>query len=393
MLRGAADAWEVPRDLALGRYPSFVTGGPLRRGEIPVFVFHGAEPESFSRRLDHLDRNGYRTLSADEYLAILRQQRQAPERAVLLTFDDGRGSFWSVAAPLLSRRGMRAAVFLVPGRMASRSALGPTIDSAPDVRPADLLREHGEQALLCWEEVESLAASGLFDFQSHSLLHARVHTAARLAGFVTPWSRQGYAAFDQPLLQSSRGDLLGAEAPLGAPLLESSPRLAEAPRFFEAPEARACCVAMVEAQGGPAFFERSDWQRRLTAIFDRSALRGRVETREEQLAALRRELLESRDLIEQHTGRRVIHLCYPWHAAGPTARSLAREAGYQTAFCGKVRGTPITLPGMDPAAIARIGEDYLELLPGRGRRTLGEVLRDKWRRRFGAGPSRARERG
>ena len=258
VLRGAADAWEVPRDLLLGRYPSFVTGGPLRRGEIPVFVFHGAEPESFSRRLDHLDRNGYRTLSADEYLAILRRQREAPERAVLLTFDDGRGSFWSVAAPLLSRRGMRATVFLVPGRMGSRAALGPTLDSSPGAPRAELLREHGEQALLSWEEVESLAASGLFDFQSHSLLHARVHTAARLTGFVTPWSRQGYAAFDQPLLEDSRGDLLGAEAPLGAPLLESSPRLAEAPRFFEAPEARAACVAMVEAQGGRAFFERPE---------------------------------------------------------------------------------------------------------------------------------------
>ena len=48
------EAWEVPRDLLLGRYPAFVTGGPLARGEVPVFVFHEAEPESFARKLDHL---------------------------------------------------------------------------------------------------------------------------------------------------------------------------------------------------------------------------------------------------------------------------------------------------------------------------------------------------
>ena len=34
----ARDAFEVPRDLLLGRYPPFVTGGPLPRGHVPVFV-------------------------------------------------------------------------------------------------------------------------------------------------------------------------------------------------------------------------------------------------------------------------------------------------------------------------------------------------------------------
>jgi hypothetical protein len=41
----ARDAFEVPRDLLLGRYPPFVTGGPLPRGHVPVFVFHSLEPD------------------------------------------------------------------------------------------------------------------------------------------------------------------------------------------------------------------------------------------------------------------------------------------------------------------------------------------------------------
>jgi hypothetical protein len=53
---------------------------------------------------------------------------------------------------------------------------------------------------------------------------------------------------------------------------------------------------------------------------------------------------------------------------------------------GKVPGTPLTLAGGDPMAIARIGEDYVELLPGRGRADLRQILRRKWlrRRRGGA---------
>jgi hypothetical protein len=68
--------------------------------------------------------------------------------------------------------------------------------------------------------------------------------------------------------------------------------------------------------------------------------------------------------------------------SGPTARRLAREVGYRSAFCGKVPGVPITLAGGDPHAVARVGEDYVELLPGRGRANLPTILRRKWNRRL-----------
>jgi peptidoglycan/xylan/chitin deacetylase (PgdA/CDA1 family) len=365
--RSAREAWEVPRDLLLGRYPGFVTGGGLARGEVPVFVFHEAEPVSFARQLDHLARNGYRTLSVDEYVSVLRGSAPAPERAVLLTFDDGRGSVWSVAAPLLQRHGMRAVVFLVPGRIASH---------AP--RPAGQ-----DAALLSWEEIDALARGGRFDFQSHTLLHARVHTAPALAGFVTPDSQRGYAAFDQPLVRDGQRDLVGAEVPLGTPLFRSSPRTSEDLRFFEEEAVRNACVAVVADGGGADFFRRPDWPQVLRGALRGVRVTGRVETQEEQAAAIRRELADARRVIEQRTGRPVVHLCYPWHAAGATARRLAAEAGYETAYCGKVAGVPLTRPGGDLRAIARLGEDYLELLPGAGRTTLAAVLRRKWSRRFG----------
>lgn len=387
--RGLGQAWEVPRDLLRRRYPPFVTGGPLERGEIPVFVFHGAEPEAFGRKLEHLAGNGYVTLSVDEYVAVLRGEREAEERAVLLTFDDGRASVWSVAAPLLRRHGMKATVFLVPGRMESRPGpLPPTWDDVADGRAdrdAVLARDREAGELLSWEEVEALSRTGLFSFASHSLLHARVHTAPRLAGFVTPASRRGYAAFDQPLVRSRGRDLLGEEAPLGTPLFQSAPRLSESPRFFEDESVRRACVDAVAEGGGEGFFARGDWGARLRQALGRRRVRGRVETPEEQAEAIARELAGSKRAIEARTGRPVLHVCYPWHAAGPTARRLAAEAGYVTAFCGKVDGVPVTRPGGALDAIARIGEDYVELLPGRGRASLAAILRRKWTRRFGSG--------
>lgn len=386
LVRSLAEAWEVPRDLLLRRYPAFVTGGDLPRGDIPVFVLHGAEPRSLERHLGYLAANDYATLTSDEYVSIIRGEQPAPDRAVLLTFDDGRGSLWSVAAPLLERFGMKAVVFLVPGRMHSRPGPLPATWADVEAGRADaaevLGRERGEDALLSWEEVESLSKTGLFDFQSHTLTHARVHVGPRLAGFATPGSRRGYDAFDQPLVREGDQDLLGEEVPLGTPLFESAPRTAEAMRFFEDASVRQACVEVVGAEG-EGFFRRADWESILTARASRHPVRGRPETPEEQERAIERELAESKRVIEEHTGRPVTQLCYPWHAFGPTASRLAAATGYGAVFCGKVPGVPITRPGGDLQRIARLGEDYLELLPGRSRATLGQVLRQKWGRRFG----------
>ncbi len=386
LVHGAAEALEVPRDLLLGRYPAFVTGGPLPRGDVPVFVFHSVEPETFGRQVRYLADNGYVSLSVDEYYQGLLGARPFPDRAVLLTFDDGRGSLWSVGAPLLRRHGLRGVVFLVPARMRSRPGpLLPTLDDLEAGRaPAEavLAREAGDGAFLSWEEVEALARTGVFDFQSHTLTHARIHVAPVVSGFVRPELRRGYAAMDVPLVAEGPRDLLAEDVPLGTPILRSAPRTSEELRFFEEPEVRAAPVAAVADGGGERFFDRPDWEARLRRLVAGRPLRGRLETHAEREAALRRELAFARRAIEERTGRPAVHLCYPWHTAGPTARRLAREVGYLASFCGKVPGVALTRAGGDTQAIARTGEDYVERLPGRGRVSLATVLLRKWTRRL-----------
>jgi peptidoglycan/xylan/chitin deacetylase (PgdA/CDA1 family) len=399
LAKHAKEVWEVPRDLLLGRYPDFVTGGPLPRGHVPVFCFHSLEPESFGRKMRHLADNGYVTLSADEYFQVLMGGRPAPEKAVVLTFDDGRSSVRTVGAPILRRHGFKAIVFLVPGRIVSRPGLlPPTWDDVREGRvnaEVVLGRESGEDAFLTWEEIEELARTGLFDFQSHTLTHFRVHVSPHVEAFMTPDSRRGYGPLDVPAVHEGGRDLWARDVPLGTPLFRSEPRTSESLRFFEDAAVREACVDAVAEGGGEGFFYRTGWERTLRRLLARRRVAGRWETPEERDAALRRELADSKRMIEERLGRPCVHLCFPWHVSGPTARRLAREVGYRTAFWGKVRGVPITLPGGDPHAIARVGEDYVDLLPGRGRVDLATILRMKWRRRFQAGgstipPERAR---
>jgi len=278
-------------------------------------------------------------------------------------------------------------VFLVPARVADHPATLPTWDDARVGKAPEqqvLSRDDGPQPFLSWAEVEALARSEVYEFQSHTLAHARIHTAPRLEGFLSPRDRSGYRAMDVPLIHGGGRDLLANEVPLGTPLLSSAPRTSESLRFFEDPSIREACVERVADAGGARFFQRRGWEAELRRLLAGRTITGRLETPQEREAAIRRELGEARTAIEEHTAQPVVHLCYPWHVAGPTARRLAPELGYCTAFCGKVRGTPISLPGDDPHTIARIGEDYVELLPGRGRTRLLNVLTRKWRRRISA---------
>ena len=73
--------------------------------------------EDFEKQLDFLCDNGYKTVTPAQVEAFLYTQTPLPERAVLLTFDDGYLSNAAVAYPLLKQRGMCATVFLVTGHL------------------------------------------------------------------------------------------------------------------------------------------------------------------------------------------------------------------------------------------------------------------------------------
>jgi hypothetical protein len=151
------DGWRknAPELAALwnGALPAFVTArNPRGRlSGVPVFSYHTVAAESFEADLTFLQRNGYRSLSSAEFLEFLAGNNAVPERSVLLTFDDGPENFHSVTYPLLLRFGVRAIAFVAPGLHAEREEI------AVKFRP------------MSWQEIKEIHASGLVDFQSHTL--------------------------------------------------------------------------------------------------------------------------------------------------------------------------------------------------------------------------------
>lgn len=135
-----------------GALPQFVTARrpvePL--GGVPVFCFHLVEHDKFEADLRFLRDNGYVTLSAGEFLSYLRGSLRVSARSVVLTFDDGPRNFYDVAFPLLQKYRAKAVAFIAPGLHADEN------------------HAEGSERPMTWQEIASIAASGLVDFQSHT---------------------------------------------------------------------------------------------------------------------------------------------------------------------------------------------------------------------------------
>jgi hypothetical protein len=353
--------------LVFGRMPSFVRGG---RGaaSVPVFVFHGVELEPFERQLRFLRSNGYRTLAADD-LADALQQGRSPRDAIALTFDDASWSLWTFAFPLLRRYGFRAIVFAISGLVPEDGQRYPNLDdlSAGRCSLPDLHRRGTSQPLCTWHELAAMEASGVVDVQSHSATHVRVPTAPRLLDFLRPgFDTYWLGNVNVPLSVLDDPQRPQRQLRLGAPVLRSAPRLAGQLRDREHPELVAALLDRVEARGGPAFFRRRDWRRQLRAIWDGwpEERRGTFESPAEMEAAVRFELVASRQQLEARLGKPVRHFCYPWFTGSALADRCAAAAGYRTVHYG------ILCPDQTSAAplpVPRISEEYLLSLPGSGR--------------------------
>jgi hypothetical protein len=378
-------------DLLVGRYPGYVYGRRSNVNEAPpVLCYHHAMPGPLEKLLQFLTCNGYQTLDCDAYVDHLYGVKKAPQRSVLLTFDDGWGSMWSVAYPLLKKYQLKATVFLIPGRIHNNTegAINPTLD---DVDKGDatleevVTRDLGDQPLATWDELRDMHASGNFDFQCHTLLHDVIITDPDVTGFVTPLFLQQQRTKVLSLYDDVTREGPGPEP--GAPLYEVQSRMAGGCKVDEDTTLYSCLVQYVDENGGVSFFDRSDWQDVLYDIVRKyrngNAATLRQESFQERDDALYVNLAEAKQLIERHLpGKTVRHLAFPWGIGSEAAIQAAKRAGYVSSFWGKVDGRLCNYIGNDPFKIARLGEDFAALLPGTGRSRLPWFVWKKLRKHF-----------
>ena len=348
-MSGARRALRGAGNVLRTRYPLFLLGLPTPRHEIPVFIYHDVETESFSRELEFLRANGYRTIGLDEFIAAGERKSAGRERRILLTFDDARRSFYDVALPILRSFDARATLF-VPSYWVQPPAIT------------------GSQLFMSWPQVRECAESGHVDVQSHAHRHTLVVTSNQLVGFATPRTLARYDVYDWPMRHTASGERLGPPA-LGTPIYRATPLLSAHQRFLESPGLTSACTQLVCESGGAAFFRLSNWSERLLQLYRSRApiLRGEVMGAAEFTSLLSSEFELSRAEFMTNLGYSPTSIAYPWMLGSRESLELARRAGFRHAFGVALDYRQARRGGLPVRVFGRLRSDWLPLLPGRGR--------------------------
>src|ERR1700730_6891640 len=93
--------------------------GPRRPGTFPQLTISS---QTFERQVRWLARIGYGRIRPSYWLAWLLDRTGLPEKAVLITFDDGYADLTEYALPVLQHYGFGAGVFIVTGQVGGTNA-------------------------------------------------------------------------------------------------------------------------------------------------------------------------------------------------------------------------------------------------------------------------------
>jgi len=239
--------------------------------------------EDFRAQMKYLADNGYTTLSLAEFKNCLAQ-RSFPPKSVLITFDDGYKTFYTLAYPILKEYRLKAAVF-------------PVVSFTPGLERRITWGEH----LRFYHLRAMLEDSDLIDVGSHSYdLHYRTEDR-KVRETETPVKQPAGGAYSDELAPDGPTPILLTDAADSEPPAEIPHRsLPGRPAVEQAPG------------------EDTDaYQKRLY-----------------------RDLRLAKDVLEAQIGREVIALSWPYGRATPAAVEAGRRAGYRLFFT--TAGTPVT---------------------------------------------------
>jgi peptidoglycan/xylan/chitin deacetylase (PgdA/CDA1 family) len=138
---------------------------------VPILMYHqiaqppetasrlAVSPDAYAAQLAYLHDEGFHTVTAAELAAVLAGGAgPLPDRAIVLTFDDGYEDFHNRAMPVLRQYGFTATVFVTTGWVQDAGPL-----------PAG----HRPGRMLSWSQIADAARAGI-EIGAHSRLHPQL---------------------------------------------------------------------------------------------------------------------------------------------------------------------------------------------------------------------------
>lgn len=148
---------------------------------VPILLYHSisnsvsskftnwvVSPESFESHMEYLHVNGYTSITVGRLVdAIENPETVLPDRAVVLTFDDGYTDFYLNALPSLKQYGFTATSYI-------------TTDYVGGVSKWLENDGEGNRRIMSWEQVSEVSAAGI-ECGAHSGSHPQLDTLSHAA--------------------------------------------------------------------------------------------------------------------------------------------------------------------------------------------------------------------
>lgn len=316
-----------------------------RQYSVPVIMLHsvGADRynwpyqylsesvDLFQSKLDYLLAKGYRFIFHDDLYHYMRDGKAIPEKAIMLTFDDGYLDNWVIVYPILKDRGVKFTIYVSQEFVDPSPTCRPNLD---DVK-AGKIKDGQLQLLgyLSWEEMRIMEASGLVDIQSHTSTHTWQFTDGDILDFynpaneaIYPWMYWNSYPGKKPrwITENKTDDLWGLP-------IYSNKRAMIARRYQEDVQLKERVTVYVKKQGGCEFFQRHNWKDELNNLVKTQcdpAEKARFESKDELRKRLNYELSGNKTAIEKNLQKEVRYLCWPGGAYNEDLIKLAGEYGY-----------------------------------------------------------------
>ena len=144
---------------------TLTTSTDIRTRLLPIIMYHHitvnkekageytVTEEEFRCDLQYIKDNGYTTVTIEDISNYVNGKSNLPDKPIMITFDDGFESFYSIAYPILKENNMRAVVSVIGSVTEKYSAIN----------------DHNiSYSNLTWSEINEMHQSGLIEFQNHS---------------------------------------------------------------------------------------------------------------------------------------------------------------------------------------------------------------------------------
>ena len=144
---------------------TYAEGEEKDQTTVPILLYHAIEenyPDEISNLAitsalfeDHMQtllKHGYTTITFQDYIDFKYNDKELPEKPIIITFDDGYLSNYTKAFPILKKYGMKATIFIVA------STVGKMY---PEINYSHFT----------WEHARKMRESGLIEIGSHTYYH------------------------------------------------------------------------------------------------------------------------------------------------------------------------------------------------------------------------------